>query len=1093
MSSRHSRAAALIAAGFYRGLSSFRELEARIAALPEELARGDAFEIFVEGYLWTMRVFQSADLWLVGQVPLDVRRALNLPADAKGIDGVFRTKAGQDVPYQVKFRISRAMLGVAEVATFLGLTERASDRLLVSNANRCAPDVANRDGLRLLCGSDFDALAPEDLAAIAAWLDERPLERSRAAPRADQAKALAGIADALQTHPRATVVMPCGTGKTLVQLWAAERLSPRTVLVLVPSLALLSQTLGEWSHHTSWGDHFEYLCVCSDPTVSAEQDAISIRSTDVPFHVDTDPAIVRRFLSRPATHGVRVVFSTYQSASVVARGLRGLAPFDLGIFDEAHKTTGVLGGTFALDNARLRIRKRLFFTATPRHIDIRHRDREGDFPVVSMDDPAVYGPRAYVQTFADAVALGIICDYRVVVAVIDPAEVDSFAMHHGITLVKGDQQATRWVATQIAVSKAIRATGATRVITFHTRIQQAALFASDTPRGIRQYLDGFIVDHVNGAQRVADRKDILSGFRDAQRRLVTNARCLTEGVDLPAVDMVVFSNPRRSRVDIVQAVGRAMRKPRDSAKTMGDVVVPILLAPHETADLAEACAKTDWEDVIDVLGALREQDARLDEIIRVQQVAKGRGEVFNPGAFAQRVQVLGPLVALEVLERHVAAVVLKSLGTSWDERYGQLVEFKLREGHCNVPARYPENEQLGTWLDVVRQSRKRGRLSSDRIARLDALGVAWDVRKTAWEAMFQALVAFKAQHGNCWVPQIYPESPRLLKWMNIQRSRKRRGSLSQDRVDLLTKAGFPWDPHDSFWEEMFQSLVRFKAQHGHCKVPRHYPESPQLSTWVQTQRTLKERGKLSGEDIGRLEELGFVWQPHRTIWQQRLEQLAEFKVAYGHCNVPAVYPDNPPLGRWLDQQRQARKGGTLSEGRLAQLEALGVAWEPLDDFWEQRLQDLETFKAHHGHCNVPVGYPENPLLGTWLNNQRGLKRGRNCLQTVSSAWNKLASSGSHKMLSGSSGSRNSKRSKHVREKSTSHSIIPRINDWRPGCPISASSKGEERYHKTGSTGWRRWVSSGGARVRADERARFGGPSPAMARTTSQGRHLRSDR
>ena len=137
--------------------------------------------------------------------------------------------------------------------------------------------------------------------------------------------------------------MPCGTGKTLVQLWAAERLSPRTVLVLVPSLALLSQTLGEWSCHTSWGDRFEYLCVCSDPTVSAEQDAITIRSTDVSFHVDTDPAIVRRFLNRPATDGVRVVFSTYQSAPVVARGFRGLAPFDLGIFDEAHKTTGVLG------------------------------------------------------------------------------------------------------------------------------------------------------------------------------------------------------------------------------------------------------------------------------------------------------------------------------------------------------------------------------------------------------------------------------------------------------------------------------------------------------------------------------------------------------------------------------------------------------------------------------------------------------------------------------------------------------------------------------------------------------------------------------
>ena len=303
-----------------------------------------------------------------------------------------------------------------------------------------------------------------------------------------------------------------------------------------------------------------------------------------------------------------------------------------------------------------------------------------------------------------------------------------------------------------------------------------------------------------------------------------------------------------------------------------------------------------------------------------------------------------------------------------------LVTFREMHGHCNVPAKYPENQQLGTWLDGVRQSRKRGRLSPDRIARLEALGVAWDVRDTVWERMFQALVAFKARHGNCYVPQNYPDSPRLLTWMNIQRARKKRGTLSQERFDRLTKIGFPWDPHDSFWEEMFQSLVRFKAQHGHCKVPRHYPESPQLSTWVQTQRTLKARGRLSGEYIGRLEELGFIWQPHREVWTQRLEELAAFKAAYGHCDVPAVYSENPSLGRWLDKQRQEKKRGALLEERVKQLVALGVAWDPLDNFWENRFQDLARFKAQHGHCNVPVEFPENPALGTWLNNQRGLQR-----------------------------------------------------------------------------------------------------------------------
>ena len=184
----------------------------------------------------------------------------------------------------------------------------------------------------------------------------------------------------------------------------------------------------------------------------------------VPFEVDTNPAQVRRFLERPHRGEVRVVFSTYQSAPIVARAMRRGTAFDVGIFDEAHKTTGPHNSMFAfgLDDRNLPVRKRLFFTATPRHIDIRHRDKEGDFRVVSMDDPDIYGPRAHTQTFADAVAQGIICDYRVVVPVVDPEEITAFALEHGMTPVEGDPQATRWVATQIAVTKAIRETGATR-------------------------------------------------------------------------------------------------------------------------------------------------------------------------------------------------------------------------------------------------------------------------------------------------------------------------------------------------------------------------------------------------------------------------------------------------------------------------------------------------------------------------------------------------------------------------------------------------------------------------------------------------------
>ena len=164
MPSSHPRAARFVRDGLYDDLTSFRELERRIAALGDERALdvGDAFEIFFEAFLHTQPVMQADEVLLVGRVPLDVRQALNLPADSKGIDGVFRTRTGHYVPYQVKFRSARARLSFTEVAPFLGVTERASDRLLVTNADALADDTVRRDGLRTLRGTDLDALQAAD-------------------------------------------------------------------------------------------------------------------------------------------------------------------------------------------------------------------------------------------------------------------------------------------------------------------------------------------------------------------------------------------------------------------------------------------------------------------------------------------------------------------------------------------------------------------------------------------------------------------------------------------------------------------------------------------------------------------------------------------------------------------------------------------------------------------------------------------------------------------------------------------------------------------------------------------------------------------
>ena len=327
--------------------------------------------------------------------------------------------------------------------------------------------------------------------------------------------------------------------------------APR-ILVLLPSLALLRQTLHEWLRETHLPS-LAYLCVCSDPTVKEGIDALATQQSDLDFQVSTDTASVRRFLDAPFA-GVKMIFSTYQSASVVGAAMQPGEAFDFAVFDEAHKTAGREGRNFALalDDKNLSIHKRLFLTATPRHYNPQKRDKEGEAQLVfSMDNPEVYGTQIYRLTFAEAARRGIICGYKVIISVITSEMVTNELLSHGEVLVNGDAVRARQVANQIALSDAIEKYGASKVFTFHKTVKSAASFVANGSEGVRTHLPDFKTFHVNGSMPTASREREMRDFRAAARAVISNARCLTEGVDVPAVDMVAFLSPRRSLVDIL--------------------------------------------------------------------------------------------------------------------------------------------------------------------------------------------------------------------------------------------------------------------------------------------------------------------------------------------------------------------------------------------------------------------------------------------------------------------------------------------------------------------------------------------------------------
>ncbi len=1000
----HSQASTVQRAGLFAGVKSFARLEARIAALPDEQSRGAAFEVFAEAYLATQRKHDAAQVWPHGSVPLDLLKNLGLTVQDKGVDGVFQTLLGQFNAYQIKFRTGRPSLTWRELSTFIGLADspHIHSRVLLTNCDELPAVLNDRQGFFCIRGSDLDRLEAGDFRAMEAWLADAAFIAPRKSPQPHQTEALDALLPALQTHDRVSAIMACGTGKTLVALWVMEKLvetlgsrgaandnspafqrrvksannsSPAgttdafktkpldggnnepsgqpsrrdlmtmqphpgvetpgyvsgcpagtndsgvpaasRILILLPSLALLRQTLHEWLRETRLPS-LAYLCVCSDPTVKEGIDALATQQSDLDFQVSIDAASVRRFLDAPFA-GVKMIFSTYQSAHEVGKAMQPGEAFDFAVFDEAHKTAGREGRNFAfaLDDKNLPIRKRLFLTATPRHYNPHDRDREGEARLLfSMDNPAVYGPQAWRLTFAEAARRGIICGYKVIISVITSEMVTNELLSHGEVLVNGDAVRARQVANQIALRDAIEKYGVKKVFTFHRDVKSAQSFVSAGPEGIGTHLNGsagfqpasssgvpaaipetagadaritrtqdacatFQTFHVNGSMPTARRERELRDFRAAARAVVSNARCLTEGVDLPAVDMVAFLSPRRSRVDIVQATGRAMR--RSPGKTTGYVLVPLYVELTAGETVEAAVNRAQFDEVWDVLHSIQEQDDVLSELIRYVGEQKGRGKGFDDSRFADRIDFGGPRVGLDSLRAAVTTHCLESLYSSWDTWFGKLKAFKERFGHCNVETSWEEDTALAGWVSAQRTRRNKGSLYSERIQLLDELGFVWDfqIQKTqeTWMKWYRELENYVREYGNPHVPRTHANT-KLASWVWIQRIRRDKPNgnsppLTKDQVELLDKLGFRWDAREEKWAERFEQLKLFKEQHGHCEIEQVDEKESELSRWVTIQRHRNSSGKLQAERKAKLDSIGFKWlaESNDLKWQEMYEQL----------------------------------------------------------------------------------------------------------------------------------------------------------------------------------------------------------------------------
>jgi superfamily II DNA or RNA helicase len=788
--------------------------------------------------------------------------------------------------------------------------------------------------------------------------------------RPHQNEAIEATHQALELSRRATVLMCCASGKTLVGTRLAAR--HRRVLILEPSLPLISQTL-RVAREDGLCEGRTVVCVCSDKTVT-DYDAWQVTEDDLGIPVTTNPAELRSILncdSRPL-----LVFCTYQSQHL----LRDVKPdgwqWDLIVSDEAHRTAGSIDRQFslALEDHHIPAGRRLFLTGTARFIAPLAREEDSaQSRSYSMDDPNVYGPVSYELPYPEAIRRGIVCDYQLLVSTVLEADVRSALSQRTKLLIPQSKAPLDLIAGQLSVIKTFQQTNAHRIITFHRTIEQAEVFTQDPAQLYAEARIGRF--HIHGDMRTAERTRVINEYLDFDGpALMSNARCLTEGVDIPQVDGVAFMDVRESTIDLAQAIGRALRP--FPTKRLGYIMVPLYMdAAVESAE--EAYQRGDLAVMFDVLHSLLDADEVLAE--RLWDHVRSIPEAAAVGRRGQaKLRVLASTDLQSALIRSIAIRAIDRLGNRWDDMYAAAQSFRRREGHLLVPREHGEGDlPLGAWIAHQQLLHRQSRLSAQRVHRLNELGMAWTAAEQEWSRHYIAMAAFRAESGHFHLGKD-PKYDELRKWASRVRRLHSQGTLSPARTAALAAIQFPWSYDEGQWNFYLQQIraIRKSRPQGAIPTTGGYER---LADYIQVCRKRYRAGSLDEERAEVLRSLGvaidrtvrtaYVRKPNS--WNAHYDALKKYIAREGSTDDlgKSHREGGYRICAWLNSQRVQRRAGVLSPERKALLDKLNISWDPTSESWERNFATLRTIRAKQGHQRLS----RNAKLGRlskWISQQR---------------------------------------------------------------------------------------------------------------------------
>lgn len=701
--------------------------------------KGDILEFLGVALLRIHPVFSKDydTVWLYEEIPEDIRISFTLPENEKGLDGLAKTKEGKFVGLQMKFRsLTEAIIPWGELGTFTGsLFDRFEKGVFITNQFNVCEELKNKRSIISITNSCWKKYCSGPiwkniLEEYSQYVPERTMPRTPIyyplkKPRKNQEKAVLNVkqkTDATTGKITGQIVMATGTGKTMTSLFITEELNSKKVLVVVPSLMLLSQYYYAMvkrfiSRGFTANDIPEVLLIGSKAIKDKDLCEYSA------FDITTDYNVVKQFFDDKEKYWV---FCTYQSGPTLIKGMnKRVNLFDITFFDEAHNTAGNKNKKFQkLLSRDISLGHRIFQTATPKYYQGRN-----DEEFKGMNDVSVYGEEIYSYSVRKAIDEGVLCPYKVIIPVGDENIIREIHLNKVVDKETDYQTLTAaYCLVNVILKYKDTDRACKKILTYHSYVKEANNFVKVFKRVIDYLKIDLVINHqtISGATNAKKKTKIMNRFRKNKDEIciLSSAKVLNEGVDIPEVDTEVFVRPSRSKINIMQRIGRSLRVLE--GKLLSKIILPVCFEPNEDDEDVGAVESKEsededetkaegWENIFDILKVLVEEDELVYEYFQ----EKSMSEYRTPSSEREEneiIEVIDFEERLDIANKILSTVETKIVEFKFNnyKKLEEVLQFRINKGRFpRESSKNKDETRKGTWLTRKRRDKRNGKLDKD--------------------------------------------------------------------------------------------------------------------------------------------------------------------------------------------------------------------------------------------------------------------------------------------------------------------------------------------------------------------------------------------